>query len=126
MVEDSDPSDDSPEAQRFRHPAGQITCGCAAYMDHVHELREFVSGFFSMVKSFEPLTAAVQQTAPEALDTIRQRTIKAAARAVEYNLVSMIYLPLFFLAPHLLRFLARLSPRYTTDWRELPKAKAGK
>jgi hypothetical protein len=77
MVEDSDPSDDSHEAQRFRHPAGQITCGCAAYMDRVHELREFVSGFFSMVKSFEPLTAAVQQTAPEALDTIRQRTIPA-------------------------------------------------
>jgi hypothetical protein len=34
-------------------------------MDRVHELREFISAFFSMVKSFEPLTAAVQKTAPE-------------------------------------------------------------
>jgi hypothetical protein len=77
MVEDSYASDDNPEAHRFRHPPTQITRGCAAYMDRVHELREFISAFFSMVKSFEPLTAAVQKTAPEKLSKLRQRTIPA-------------------------------------------------
>jgi hypothetical protein len=77
MVENSDASDDNPETHRFRHPPTQITCGCAAYMDRVHELREFISAFFSMVKSFEPLTAAVQKTAPEKLSKLRQRTIPA-------------------------------------------------
>lgn len=62
----------------FRQPPEQITRGCAAYMDRVHELREFVSAFFAMVKAFEPLTAIIQKSAPEALTiSMRTRTIPA-------------------------------------------------
>ena len=62
----------------FRYPPEQITRGCAAYMGRVHELREFVATFFSMVRSFKLLTAAVQQTAPDALTPdMRRRAIPA-------------------------------------------------
>ena len=77
MKEDHETLESNAEANRFRLPPQQITAGCAAYMDRVHELHEFVSAFFVMVKSFESLTAEVQKINPVALDNLRQRTLPA-------------------------------------------------
>lgn len=74
MTEDSDYIA-SPEARLFRQPPDRITVGCAAYMDRVQELREFMGAFFAMVKAFGPLTNAMRKAAPEHLASIREGTV---------------------------------------------------
>lgn len=76
MAADDDVAGAGHEAPQFRYPPNQITHGCAAYMERVQELRDFLSAFFTMVKSLGYLTEIAAGIASETLETHKHKTMR--------------------------------------------------